>query len=83
MTDVFGPEGTRNEAVIFFFGLDKSGTRMLPEGLVNLNALLIMTTCFLVAGWGARMRAANAMALGTFLAASALLVKVVPFLPLK
>ena len=74
VSDVFGPEGTRNEAVIFFFGLDKSGMRMLPEGLVNLNALLIMTTCFLVAGWGARMRAANAMALGTFLAASALLV---------
>ena len=74
VTDVFGSEGTRNKAVIFFFGLDKGGTHMLPEGLVNLNALLIMTTCFLVAGWGARMRAANAMALGTFLAASALLV---------
>jgi POT family proton-dependent oligopeptide transporter len=74
VTDVFGSEGTRNKAVIFFFGLDKGGTHMLPEGLVNLNALLIMTTCFLVAGWGARMRAANAMALGTLLAASALLV---------
>lgn len=72
--DLFGADGTDNRLWIFFLGLDNSGQRMLPEGLVNLNAMLIMFICFLVAGAGARLKAANAMALGTFLAASALLI---------
>ena len=58
----------------FLSGLDRGGTYMLPEGLVNLNAMLIMLVCFVVAGWSARMKATNSMALGTFLASAALLI---------
>jgi len=74
VTDVFGPDGTDSKAVIFFFGLNQEGTRMMPEGVVNINAMLIMLTCFLVAGWSARLKAANSMALGTFFASSAMLL---------
>jgi len=74
VTDVFGAEGTRNRGIIFFFGLNQEGTRMMPEGLVNINAMMIMVTCFLVAGWSARLKAANSMALGTFLASASLLI---------
>ncbi|MCP4302555.1 MAG: MFS transporter, partial [Gammaproteobacteria bacterium] len=41
---------------------------------VNLSAMMIMFFCFIVAGWSALMRATNSMALGTFLAAAALLL---------
>ena len=74
VTDVFGPAGTDSRAAIYFFGLNQEGTRMMPEGLVNINAMLIMFICFLVTGWSARLKAANSMALGTFLASSALLL---------
>ena len=47
---------------------------MLPEGLINLNPLLIMFICLLVAEFSARFRAANSMAIGTFMASSALLI---------
>lgn len=70
---LFGPGGTSNEGLIFFFGLSRDGTRMMPEGLVNLDAMAIMFICFLVAGFGARFRATNAMSMGAVIASLSLL----------
>ena len=72
--DVFGPDGTDNKLLIYFFGLSRDGSRMQPEGLINLNAMLIMFICFLVAGLSAKLKAVNSMALGAFLASAALLL---------
>ncbi len=72
--DLFGTEGTSSGIAIFFLGMAQDGKSINPEGLVNINAGLIMTICFLVTGWSARIRATTSMALGTFLASSALLL---------
>lgn len=71
---LFGEDGTSNRAIIFLLGMSQDGQRIQPEGLVNLNAMLIVFVCFIVAGWSALMKATNSMALGTFLAATALLL---------
>jgi dipeptide/tripeptide permease len=71
---LFGADGTSNRVWIFLLGMTQDGQRIQPEGLVNLNAMMIMIFCFIVAGWSALMRATNSMALGTFLAAAALLL---------
>ncbi len=70
---LFGADGTSNPAWIFLLGMTQDGQRIQPEGLVNLNAMMIMIFCFIVAGWSALMKATNSMAVGTFLAAAALL----------
>ena len=72
--DIFGADGTSNPIAIFAMGMAQDGKSINPEGLINLNAFMIMTICFLVAGWSAKLRAANSMALGTFFAAAALLL---------
>jgi len=71
---LFGADGTSNPVWIFLLGMTQDGQRIQPEGLVNLNAMLIMFFCFIVAGWSALMRATTSMALGTFLAAATLLM---------
>jgi len=71
---LFGADGTSNRFWIFFFGMTQDGQSIQPEGLVNLNAMLIMFVCFLIAGWSALIRATTSMALGTFLASTALLL---------
>ncbi len=71
---LFGEDGTSNPFWIFFFGMTQDGQSILPEGLINLNAMLIMFVCFIVAGWSALMKATNSMALGTFLAAATLML---------
>ncbi|NIL94468.1 MAG: MFS transporter [Woeseiaceae bacterium] len=71
---LFGEDGASNPFWIFFLGMTQDGQRIQPEGLVNLNAMLIMFFCFIVAGWSALLKATNSMAIGTFLAAAALLL---------
>jgi POT family proton-dependent oligopeptide transporter len=71
---LFGEDGTDNWFWKFIFGMTQDGKSILPEGLINLNAMLIMFTCFIVAGWSALMKATNSMALGTFLAATTLML---------
>ncbi len=71
---IFGEGGTQNAFWKFFWGMSKDGTQIMPEGLVNLNAILIMLICFIVAGFSAKLRAVTSMAIGTFLASSALLI---------
>ncbi len=74
VNDLFGADGTSNKFFIFLFGMDNSGTFINPEGLVNLNAGMIMLVCFVVTGLTARAKALNAMALGTAIASGALLL---------
>ncbi|RLV61321.1 MFS transporter [Parashewanella curva] len=54
--------------------MDFAGTKILPEGLVNINAALIMTCCFLVAGLTAKVRVTTAMLGGCLLSIFAFLL---------
>jgi POT family proton-dependent oligopeptide transporter len=71
---VFGGHGSTNPVVAFFVVMNKDRTEILPEGMLNLNAMLIMLTCFLFASLSGKMKALNSMILGTLLATTALLL---------
>ena len=68
--------GGRIESVTmrFLLGADPAGTQILPEGMLNLNAALIMSTCFVVAYLGSKLRATTSMIVGTLLAIVAMLM---------
>jgi hypothetical protein len=68
---LFGADGTSSRFFIFFLGMSQDGTRIMPEGLLNLNAGMIMITCFLFAHFSGKLKAVNSMILGTLLAALA------------
>lgn len=74
VTDLFGEQGTQNALAIFFLGMDRSGQFIKPEGLLNLNAGLIMIICFLVAAYSATLKAINSMIIGTLLSTLALIL---------
>lgn len=69
--NLFGTEGTANTVWHFLLGMN-TDTTISPEGLLNLNAGLIMITCFLFAALSAKMRAPTSMLVGTILATAAL-----------
>lgn len=69
---LFGTHGTTNPIVKFFVVMNKDGTAIQPEGMLNLNAGIIMTICFVVAYLGGKMRATTSMIVGTLLASFAL-----------
>jgi proton-dependent oligopeptide transporter, POT family len=48
--------------------MNKQRTEILPEGMINIDAALIMTTCFLFAALSGKMKATRSMVLGTVLA---------------
>ena len=62
--DLFGEQGATNGIVKFLLGMDDAGTKVLPEGMLNLNAGLIMTTCFLFAAISAKIRITTSMLIG-------------------
>lgn len=72
VTDLFGPTGTKNVVFQFLLGMNKDGTEVNPEGMLNLNAGLIMITCFLFAWVSGLMRATTSMVVGTLLATVAM-----------
>ncbi|MGA4645175.1 MFS transporter [Limisphaera sp. 4302-co] len=72
VTFLFGPDGTQNVFARFFLGMDATGQHIQPEGIVNINAGMIMLTCFLFAGLSARMRATDSLLAGTLLVVTAL-----------
>lgn len=47
--------------------MSKDRTEILPEGVVNLDAGMIMLTCFLFAGLSGKMKAISSMVIGTLL----------------
>ncbi len=69
---LFGPEGTRFALWHFLLGMSEDGKSIEPEGIVNINAGMIMLTCFLFAGLSAKMRATTSMVVGTTFVAFAL-----------
>jgi hypothetical protein len=64
---LFGEGGTSSSAAIFLLGMSQDGMRIMPEGLLNVNAGLIMLTCFFFAYLSGKLRAVNSMILGTML----------------
>lgn len=71
---IFGPEGNPGGVFRFLMGLSEDGTRIEPEGIVNINAGLIMLTCFVFAGLSAKMRATTSLVTGTLLVVAALMM---------
>ncbi len=74
VTTLFGADGTTSGAAKFFLGMNETGTAIKPEGMVNLNAGLIMITCFFFAWVSGRMRATTSMVVGTMLSSTALVL---------
>ncbi len=73
VVDVFA--NVKDSAIAgFFLVLSPDGTQILPEGVLNINAGLIMTTCFLFAFFSGRFRATTSMVIGTTLSSMAFLL---------
>ena len=72
VSTLFGTGGTDSEFVKFFVVMNAEGTEILPEGMLNLNAGLIMITCFMFAALSSKMRATTSMVVGTLLATAAI-----------
>jgi POT family proton-dependent oligopeptide transporter len=71
---LFGSHWAHNRVVQFFVVLNKEGTAIQPEGMLNLNAGMIMLTCFLFAFASGKLRATTSMVIGTLLASVALVL---------
>ncbi len=74
VTTLFGGKGVESPIVKFFIVMNKDGTEILPEGMLNINAMLIMLTCFLFAAVSGKMKAITSMVVGTLLAAVSLVL---------
>lgn len=72
VSTLFGPAGPQNAVVKFFVNTNPANTEIQPEGLLNINAGLIMLTCFLFASLSGKMRATTSMVVGTLLASVAI-----------
>lgn len=72
ITQIFGPEGVTSRPLRFLLGVDPTGHYIQPEGMLNLNAGLIMTTCFFFAWLSGKVRATTSMVIGTLLASAAM-----------
>jgi proton-dependent oligopeptide transporter, POT family len=69
---LFGVRGVENETIRFLLGVDPTGHFIQPEGMLNLNAGLIMTTCFFFAWLSGKVKATTSMITGTLLASCAM-----------
>jgi POT family proton-dependent oligopeptide transporter len=65
---LFSSHWAHSRIVQFFVVLNKDGTAIQPEGMLNLNAGMIMITCFAFAYVSGKMRATTSMVVGTLLA---------------
>jgi MFS family permease len=65
---LLGEGGVSNPVVRFLVATNKDGTEIMPEGMLNIDGGLIMTTCFLFAAISGRMKAITSMVVGTLLA---------------
>lgn len=71
MTTLFGPGGTDSSFIKFILATNAEGTQITPEGVLNVNAGLIMLTCFLFAHLSGKLRATSSMLIGTIFASAA------------
>lgn len=74
VTTLFGSGGAQSEVVKFFIVMNDAGTEIKPEGMLNINAGLIMITCFGFAWLSGLMRATTSMVVGTLLATVAIVL---------
>ena len=72
MATLFSGGQTQSGFVKFLLGMNAKGTDINPEGMLNLNAGLIMITCFFFAYISGLMRATTSMVVGTLMATVAL-----------
>ncbi|MEM7180196.1 MAG: MFS transporter [Spirochaetota bacterium] len=68
VTTLFGTGGGKNSVLGKFIVLSKDGMSVSPEGLLNVNAGMIMLTCFFFAYVSGKMRATTSMVVGTLMA---------------
>ena len=68
VTSLFGANASPGAFVSFFVNMNEAKTEILPEGMLNVNAMLIMITCFAFAWLSGKMKAIHSMVLGTLLA---------------
>jgi POT family proton-dependent oligopeptide transporter len=71
---LFSGQWAHSAVVQFFVVLNKDGTAIQPEGMLNLNAGMIMLTCFAFAYMSGKLRATTSMVIGTLLATLAFCV---------
>ncbi len=64
VTDLFGDSGVQSSFLKTILTMSNDGSRILPEGMLNINAFLIMTTCFLLAAFSGKFRVTTAMLMG-------------------
>lgn len=69
---LFGGGDGPGAVTSFFVVMNADRTEILPEGMLNVNAGLIVLTCFLFASLSGRMKAIHSMVLGTLIATAAL-----------
>ena len=71
---LFGGHGTQNAVWKFLLGMGEHGQTIQPEGIVNINAGMIMITCFLFANLGSKLRATTSLLVGTIFIVAALTI---------
>jgi MFS family permease len=71
---LFGDGGGKDSALSGFIVLREDGMSVAPEGMLNVNAGIIMLTCFFFAYVSGKMRATTSMVVGTLLATIAIYV---------
>jgi MFS family permease len=75
IVETVSPSGpVENPVLRFLFGMNPEGTEIMPEGLLNINAGLIMLTCFFFAHISGLMRATTSMVVGTLFATGSMMV---------
>lgn len=75
VTSFFGDAGPQSGVVKFFVNTSKDNKEILPEGMLNINAGLIMLTCFLFGYLSGKMKAITSMVVGTLLASLSLFLQ--------
>lgn len=69
---LFGTGGTDSAVWRGVLGMDPSGQRILPEGMMNINFGLIMLTCFVFAGFSQRLGTIRSLVIGTLLCSASM-----------
>ncbi|MBT9584783.1 MFS transporter [bacterium] len=64
LRDFFGDNGIQSPLLRRLLVTNAAGTEIQPEGLANLNAAMIMTTCFLFGYLSSRLKALHSMLVG-------------------
>ena len=74
VTSLFGSNGTDSAIWRGVLAIDPSGQYVMPEGIMNINFGLIMLTCFIVAGFAARLGTMKSLVVGTLLCSGGLFI---------